>query len=46
MYQREQPEFKQALHPASTSELAARMWNHLDQLLAQDGDATSTGEVL
>lgn len=34
MYQREQPEFKQALHAASTSELTAMMWDHLDQLLA------------
>lgn len=34
MYRREQPEFKAALHSASTGDLAARMWDHLDQLLA------------
>jgi (p)ppGpp synthase/HD superfamily hydrolase len=40
MYSREQPEFKEALHAASTSDLATRMWDHLDQLLAQDGKGT------
>ena len=39
MYGHEQREFKDALQPSSTSELAARMWDHLDQLLAEDGKA-------
>ena len=34
MYRREQPDFKQALHSSSSSELATRMWAHLDGLLA------------
>ena len=39
MYRGEQAEFKLALQPSSTSKLAAEMWFHLDQLLAQEQES-------